>query len=211
MAGRSQHRPLGTCISTIRRSEGKEVIGTGEALVLLMKCESASFSGSADLQIGAKAGSTSSKTDRDRFIGVYPFLADRRKRQSGSLRPVPAFRNTELSSPQGEASDLTVRTAAGEDDELRQPVRAHAQTRREQMRRRSQFVRTAPPASTRHVQPSDVAFAWRPYRIFVLSASAHNGCSHRSPTHRAGFHRTEFDLRHRKGNVVHATGTCPQD
>lgn len=102
--------------------------------------------------------STSSKTGRDLFIGVYRFLADRRKRQSGSLRPVPAFRNAELSSPQEEASDLTAGTAAGADDELRQPVRAHAQTRREQMRRRSQFVRTAPPASTQHVQPSDVCF-----------------------------------------------------
>ena len=126
--------------------------------MLVVKCEFASFSGSADLQIGAKAGSTSSKTGRDLFIGVYPFLADRRKRQSGFLRPVPAFRNTELSSPQEEASDLTVGTVAGEDDELRQPVCAHAQTRREQMRRRSQFVRTAPPASTRHVQLSDVCF-----------------------------------------------------
>ena len=104
-----------------------------------------------------KAGSTS-KTGRDLFIGVCPFLVDRRKRQSGSLRPVPAFRNAELSSPQEEASDLTAGTAAGADDELRQPVRVHAQTRREQMRRRSQFVRTAPPASTRHVQPSDVCF-----------------------------------------------------
>ncbi len=97
--------------------------------MLLVKCESASFSGSAGLQIGAKAGSTS-KTGRDLFIGVCPFLVDRRKRESGSLRPVPAFRNAELSSPQEEASDLTAGIAAGADDELRQPVRAHAQTRR---------------------------------------------------------------------------------
>ncbi len=120
---------------------GQREARKSSALVLLVKCESASFSCSADLQIGAKAGSTSSKTGRDLFIGVYPFLADRRKRQSGSLRPVPAFRNTELSSPQEEASDLIAGTFAGEDDELRQPVRAYAQTRREQMRRRSQFVR----------------------------------------------------------------------
>lgn len=91
-------------------------------------------------------------------IGVYPFRADRRKRQSGSLRPGPAFRKAELSSPQEEASGLAARTVAGAVDELRQPVRAHALRVGEQMRRRSPFVRTVPPASTRHVQPSDVCF-----------------------------------------------------
>jgi hypothetical protein len=120
--------------------------------MLLVKCEFASFSGSADLQIGAKAGSTS-KAGRDLFIGVCPFRAGRRKRQSGSLRPVPAFRNAELSSPQEEASDLTARTTAGAVDELRQPGRAHARRVDEQMRRRSPFVRTAPPAQA--AAPSD--------------------------------------------------------
>jgi len=92
------------------------------------------------------------------FIGVYPFRADRRKRQSGFLRPGLAFRNAEFSSPQEEASDLAACIVAGAVDELRPPVRAHARRVGEQMRRRSQLVRTAPPASTRHVQPFGVCF-----------------------------------------------------
>ncbi len=107
---------------------------------------------------GTTVGGVPCGTASRLFIGVYPFRADRRKRRSGSLRPGPAFRNAELSSQQEEASDLAVRTTAGAVDELRQPVRAHARRVDEQMRRRSPFVRTAPPASTRHVQPSGVCF-----------------------------------------------------
>ena len=92
------------------------------------------------------------------------------KRQSGSLRPGPAFHNSELSSPQEEASDLAVGTTAGAVDELRQPVRAHALRVGEQMRRRSPFVRTAPPASFRHVQPSDVCFHLAALPNFASSA-----------------------------------------